>query len=128
MGGGCAPATTLPPLGLVTGRVVLDGQPMAGATVIFLPAVGRRSTGRTASDGTYELQFIGTTMGAIVGGHRVSIVKIAPDPEYRTTGRPDEQGPQPVNLLPAKYGGSASVLSATVVAGRNTFYFALKSK
>jgi len=126
--GGCGAATSLPPLGLVSGRVVLDEQPVADATVIFFPTTGRRSAARTASDGTYQLQFVGKTMGAVVGNHRVSIVKLVPDPAYQPTGRPDQPPPQQVNLLPSKYAGSGSILDATVTAGRNTCDFQLTSK
>lgn len=65
----------------VSGRVSLNGQPLAGATVTFqpirgeggVPAVGG-SVGRTDDQGRFELRLAARDeMGAAVGQHRVTI-------------------------------------------------------
>ena len=44
---------TRPTFGKVSGTVTLDGQPLAGVTVYFLPKEGRRSFGITNKEGQY---------------------------------------------------------------------------
>lgn len=62
----------------VTGKVTLDGQPLAGATVAFIPQStslesGRPSTGMTDDSGVFTLKSMGGQDGAVVGEHVVSI-------------------------------------------------------
>jgi hypothetical protein len=66
----------------VSGRVTLDGQPLAGAVVTFQPKTGRDSTadvatgsvGRTDEEGRYTLRLIRPDKhGAVVGEHSVTI-------------------------------------------------------
>jgi hypothetical protein len=95
---GCSkiPAGVVP----VSGRVTLDGQPLAGAVVTFQPirpddprACG--STGRTDAEGRYVLKLIDpTTPGALVGRHVVTITTatVADDDAARPTG---ERVPRP---------------------------------
>jgi hypothetical protein len=92
------------PVGLVSGKVTLDGQPLANATVNFQPSgsalnAGVGSYGRTDAKGEYTLNLIdGSGSGAIIGPHRVMIraisdAKTAPgkDPEKAS---PDRVPPQ----------------------------------
>ncbi len=65
----------------VTGRVVFQGQPVAGGMIVFTPDEAYGSTGpialaRIAADGTYQLQSDGID-GVVPGWHQVSI---APPP------------------------------------------------
>ena len=53
-----------PPLGKVSGRVTLDGQPLAGVIINFKPTEGRAATGTTDADGNYTLEFSYGVMGA----------------------------------------------------------------
>jgi hypothetical protein len=63
----------------VSGRITLDGEPLAGAEVIFLPLLpgfeyAPESVAVTATDGTYQLEvFNSGKRGAVVGRHRVEI-------------------------------------------------------
>lgn len=43
--GGCGSGVALPELGTVSGVVTLDGKPLPGVTVKFVPANGRTSSG-----------------------------------------------------------------------------------
>jgi hypothetical protein len=74
------------PVAPVSGRVTLDGAPLANAIVLFQPIhldkdnTGMGSTGKTDADGRYTLQQIQPRrMGATIGKHRVSIT-MAPVP------------------------------------------------
>jgi hypothetical protein len=60
----------------VTGRVVVNGQPLAAGTIHFFPdeskgTSGPMSTGVLQSDGSYTLRGPGQNVGAMVGNHRV---------------------------------------------------------
>src|SRR5438045_3919382 len=65
----------------VSGRVTLDGKPLANATVQFYPVAapgtdpGPTSLGHTDEDGRYTLSFVDSaaTKGALVGKHKVFI-------------------------------------------------------
>jgi hypothetical protein len=87
----------------VSGRITLDGQPVTGAQVVFVPQrrgsdneAGYYSMGETDSDGRYSLRTLekDRRQGAVVAAHRVFISKIQID---KTTGN-DKQGiPSPYN-------------------------------
>jgi len=73
---GCAGAGGGPELGQVTGTVIIDGAPAANVDVSFMPTGGGRpSSGKTDSNGKYELIFSATETGAQVGSHEVSIAQ-----------------------------------------------------
>lgn len=104
-----------PPLGIVTGTVTLDGQPLPNAAMIFVPdGPGRTSLGLTDSNGRYALSYLRDIPGANVGHHYVRI----------TTATEENGGRE---LLPPRY-HVQSELSADVAVGSNTINFALESK
>ena len=71
--GGGAP-DDMPELGLVTGQVKMDGQPLADATVYFHPAAGGKdSVGKTDAHGNYELIYRNNVRGAKIGMCVVSV-------------------------------------------------------
>lgn len=105
-----------PKLGKVKGVVTLDGQPLAGAQVEFLPASGRPSIAETGEDGSYQLSYTADDNGAVVGQHTVKI-------HTAVDGRDDPSSER----LPPRY-HSASELTADVKAGSNEFPFELTSK
>lgn len=130
---GCSgnPAT-YPPLADVRGVVTLDGEPIAAAIVTFKPEVGRTSSGETDAQGRYTLTYVGSTQGASLGTHQVSIVKRVLDPHYvqprseKAAGLPPM--PEYINVIPQRFTGLKSELIADVVAGSNTIDFALTSE
>lgn len=72
---GCSGATG-PQTGRVSGRVTLNGKPLAGANVNFDLKEGkspRVATGVTDSDGRYTLSTFGKDDGAVLGKHVVWI-------------------------------------------------------
>lgn len=113
---GCGGGRDVPKTGEVTGVVKLDGQPLSGAQVQFLPQAGRPSTAETGKDGSYRLQFTAEQEGALVGPHTVKI-------QTAVDGRDDPR----TERLPARY-HSSSELKADVKPGSNKLDFDLKSK
>ena len=102
-----------PELGRVQGTVTLDGKPLSGAVVMFLPESGRPAVANTDSAGKYDLIYTHGVNGAKVGPNTVRVVW------------PDD-GPAPVPI-PAKY-NDESQLKKDVKAGSNTFDLKLDSK
>jgi len=107
----------LPKLGTVTGTITLDGKPLPQVTVVFESESGRSAFGATDEQGRYELLYTGNAKGAVMGPNLVRI-------NSRTDAPP---GPDWKDPIPARY-NSRSELKADVVAGTNTFDFALESK
>jgi len=122
----------------VTGIVTLDGQPLEGASIAFAPTEGRSSNGNTDAEGNYELRYTGSIKGAMLGNHRVVITKMVPDPNFvapPVTAPPagddvliDEPTPEMINIIPQRYGGIDSDLTAEVKDTENVINFDLTSE
>jgi hypothetical protein len=99
-----------PELAPVSGRVTVDGQPMANVDVTFQPDEARPpSYGRTGPDGHYELGYKKGVQGALLGQHTVRITverSVVPNPPH----------------IPARF-NSQSELRREVKAGQNEFDF-----
>ncbi|TWT59843.1 carboxypeptidase-like regulatory domain-containing protein [Rubinisphaera italica] len=127
----------LPDLGQVSGKVTLNGNPLADAQVTFTPVdtdSGNTSSGTTDSSGAYELHYTGENMGAIPGEHKVTIiVGEGATPSFPEGVDPDKLSPQErqkyaaAAVIPAKY-NSESTLTETVKSGPNTINFELTSE
>jgi len=139
----------------VKGTVTLDGSPVENATIIFAPDSSRASRGRTNERGEYTLILKKQIPGAVLGDHQVRISKYVPDNSKSAIAYsdamnerqraldleagfvPDEDsaydtepaatGMRLINLLPARYEGSESVLTATVEPRGNVIDFDLSS-
>jgi hypothetical protein len=118
------------PLAPVSGRVTLDGKPLANASVTFQPVVGGSnnpgpgSGGFTDADGRYTLKVVGLeSRGAVVGKHTVHITLVPPETD------PTDDKPKKLKQLPAKYSGKGGKLEFDVPAGGTDHAdFALTSK
>ena len=118
--GGCS-RSRLPPLAKVTGVVRLDGKPIAGAEVRFVPDTdkgpdGRMATGSTDADGRFALSCFTRGDGALVGFHRVAIV---PQSGVEIIGPPERPMERlvPAAPVPRRYSDErTSGLTAEVVA------------
>ena len=100
----------------VSGRITLDGQPLAGAFVSVQPTTGMNpgagAYGRTDADGVYELRsMIDDQLGTVVGPHQVSVTTSIP--EAPNSDR------MSVERLPTRY-HMKSQLSLTVPEGGTT--------
>lgn len=124
--GGCAESG--PPRGSVQGRVTLDGQPVDGATIVFLPTKDTRgpAIGGAVKGGSYAIPAV---QGPVVGWNRVEISGLR-----RKTGKmfqpplvpPGVQAEETVEAIPARY-NKESTLTVEVKAGKNQLDFPLKS-
>lgn len=98
---GCGPAGVVP----VSGRVTLNGQPLANVHVSFQPIAagtevnpGGGSYAFTDADGRFTLRLVeGDAPGAVVGKHRVEITPRNVDDDR------DRRGKGAVTGVPAKY-------------------------
>ena len=118
----------------VEGIVSLDGNPVAEATVTFLPTKEtppmEMATGITDTEGVYKLSSVTgkATAGAVAGEYRVavtkSIVDEQPEVEYGSPRLPATY----THLLPAIYRDyQNSPLVMTVQKGKNKIDLELKS-
>jgi hypothetical protein len=108
-------------VGVVTGVVTLDGQPLEDARVTFQPREGSPSAGTTDASGRYELRYTRSVKGAVVGEHEVSISTFRPgnpDAEPRIERQPER--------VAARYNHKTE-LQAVVRPGKNQVDFALES-
>lgn len=114
----------MPDVGAVTGLVTLDGEPVEGANILFYPVEGgRSSTAISDAGGAYALIYKGSTLGAKVGEHQISLSTV--QEESGTAGDPDYQ-PAREEVIPEKYRAD-SELRFTVEPGENTFDISLES-
>ncbi len=121
---GCSSSSGEAELGIVEGKVLVDGQPGTDLQVVFEPQikeegdktsvkVGAGSIGLTDATGHYELKYQGAgTKGAVIGKHVVRIT--------RMTGGGPAGGATAVASapIPETY-NSATTLSAEVATGKN---------
>lgn len=102
-----------PQLGLVTGRVTIDGVPLKSALVVYKPEGVKHSSGMTDDDGYYDLTFIRDIKGVAVGTCQVTVRKTP------ASGASPE--------LPKKY-SSFGELTFTVKSGENQIDLELTSE
>jgi hypothetical protein len=110
-------------VGHVSGKVSLEGQPLADAVVTFSPVKdgGSSALGRTDSSGNYELSYASGVEGAELGENRVSVSTF-------DEGDPDGDPPRPKVLekVPVKYNAQTELIRE-VRAGNNQFDLELKT-
>jgi hypothetical protein len=130
----------------VDGKVLLDGEPIAGATVSFLPEQGsgeaRPANGKTDAAGVFRLRVPGMGEGAFPGRYRVAVMLMKQEPlqaakpakgPVASAGEEGDAGSQatavmtPVEyIVPAAYGSiEESGLSATVTGKTSGLMFEL---
>jgi hypothetical protein len=112
----------------VSGRVTLDGKPLANARVNFQPDEdgkvnpGPGSFAETDKDGRYSLELMDGGMGAMIGKHRVMITKI-------TSGTdPADDRTRQRNQVPRRYNLDTELTCTVPPGGRTDADFELHSK
>jgi hypothetical protein len=124
---GCSSSDSVLP---VTGRVTFNGEPLAKASIRFMPmappdsieAPGPGSTGLTDENGNYSLSIVGTkNAGAIVGSHRVAIYTV-----FSSAGRGDAPGQK--EIVPAKYNSATELRFTVKASGPNVANWELESQ
>jgi hypothetical protein len=114
----------------VTGRVTMDGQPLAGVSVRFEGPPSRFASGQTDAAGQYRLMYDSNQAGCTPGEKTVRIVAGSAEggEESAPVEGPDGQVLPPASQqIPSQY-NSDSKLTANVSPTSRTFDFDLKSK
>ncbi len=124
---GCSDSPTIE----CTGRVLLEGQPVANASVMFVPEDGSHvATGRTDNEGRFCLTTVEPDDGALAGKHAVSVtavVPVRPNPQRGATVDDAFDQVQLQWLVPQKYANpETSGLTATVGSEEHDFLFELE--
>ena len=122
-----------PKLVPVTGAVTLDGKPLAGAEVGFVPTgdtKGFGSVGKTDGEGKYKLTSARGGEGAVAGNYKVVISRrLMPDGSAPPSGDKAPMESAARESLPTKYSMKGqTTLTATVPDGGGPVDFALKSR
>jgi hypothetical protein len=121
---GCGKAG--PQVQYVEGVVLLDGAPVADATVVFVPEAvdGLVATGRSNAEGRFTLTSVRggkPNGGALVGDYAVTFSKA--DYDLKGTGKTrddDMDGVPLIHFIPQQYGDAEkSGLKVTVKKGQN---------
>jgi hypothetical protein len=117
----------------VAGRVTLNGQPLANATVSFQPiaegsvnAPAPGSTGKTNDNGDYVLMCADGHAGACIGKHRVSISLVTERPGD-SDARPPRGGWPQADKVPARYNRDSKEQFVVSAEGTNKANFDLTS-
>ena len=66
-----------------TGTVTLDGEPVAQASLMFIPDSGRPASGNTNTNGAFELSSYGGNDGLPAGNYRVTVTKLVLKDKYQ---------------------------------------------
>ena len=118
-------------VGSVSGKITLDGKPLANARVNFQPVgegklnPGIGSFGKTDVNGEYTLRLIDDSgPGAIAGKHEVRISAFGED---RNLKPDDDRNRGPADKVPARYNVNTE-LKFDVRRGDNTANFDLSTK
>ncbi|QDV23188.1 carboxypeptidase-like regulatory domain-containing protein [Aureliella helgolandensis] len=102
------------------GQVTYKGEPLAGATVTFVPQAGQRAaSGVSDASGRFHATTLAAGDGAMPGRYKVTVTKTQESTVPKTTAEMSADdmrkieremmnqapppGREPVNLLPAKY-------------------------
>jgi hypothetical protein len=111
-----------PSLYPVEGKVLLKGQPLAGATVTFWPKNDSKatpSTGFTEEDGTFKLE-TGAKSGAPEGDYDVTVIQSKVVEQKGNKGGISMAPPDTADALKGAYANrTKSKITANVKAGAN---------
>jgi hypothetical protein len=127
---GCGPGNRFAP---VSGRVTLNGQPLAGAVVSFQPIApegavdaGPGSMGKTNENGEYTLQADTGQKGAWVGKHRVRI-SLVTQQVGEGDARPPRGGWPHADKVPRRYNDESKETFDVLPGGTDKADFPLTS-
>jgi hypothetical protein len=111
---GCGKPSHQQEIATATGKVTLDGQPLASGYVVFVAANGRQSTGAIQPDGTFVMATYEEGDGARVGTHPV-IVRPVPADEHKYGG------PKPIPVPERYMNANTSGFTAEVKPGEDNY-------
>jgi len=113
-----------PEIASVSGRVTMDGKPLANATVVFTPENGRPAGAKTDENGNYVLNFSEGRRGAIPGPNTIYITTIR-DPEQDENGKVVVPGSK--ETVPMEYNAASKLTFNVEPKKKNVADFELKS-
>lgn len=120
---GCGPSG--PELGEVSGTITMDGKPVEGAYVTFLPmfpdGIEMYAEDKTGPDGKYVMQFSADRNGVMIGKHQI-LVSTMDDIKL-----PDGRNQKVPERIPRIYVNEKSPLEFDVQPGENIADFDLSS-
>ncbi len=118
-----------------SGSVKFNGQPVAGATVVFAPDPGATPSSVAASamtdaSGNFSLQAYPPLKGAVPGKYKVTISKTEPAPPAPKGPNAHDAPPPPPpkSLIPENYAdlGKSDLTADIPEGGRSDLHFDLK--
>ena len=126
---GCGGAGDAPEKVAAGGTVTVDGKPIPGLSIGFIPTSGKLATGETDDQGNFTLTTDEPGDGAVVGSYSVAISKI----QEVTEAMPGMDGykkPTPPPFAKKYTDAKTSGLTATVDSdpSKNDFKFDLQAK
>lgn len=112
------------------GTVTVDGAPIAGLSVAFIPASGKLATGLTDEQGNFTLSTNEPGDGAVVGSYSVSITRVPDEVTEAMPGMDGYKEPEPPPFAKKYTDPQTSGLTATVDAdpSKNVFKFDLEKE
>jgi hypothetical protein len=117
----------------VSGKVTLNGEPLANALVAFNPIpkggsseAGPGSIGTTDANGEFTLRVRPDQPGALVGNHRVGITAMVPAAGDTDARQPRRRG-SATKPLPRRYNEETTLTFEVPSAGTDQAIFELKS-
>lgn len=123
-----------PAINEVTGKVTLDGKPLADALIEVAPVNpkisadgtgGSGAAGETDANGVFILKYAGGRTGAESGKYKVKITKEDVTETKRDDGETEETRTQ---IIPAKYNTETTLEMDVKEGEKNEFNFDLKSE
>jgi hypothetical protein len=118
----------------VSGKVTLNGRPLAGAHVVFnrIPPEGSiesglSAVGTTDRNGEFTLRVRSNQAGALVGKHRVSISLMRAEAGDTGDARAAPRREAPRNVIPARYNDKTELTFEVHAGGTDQANFDLKS-
>jgi hypothetical protein len=117
----------------VSGKVTLNGKPLANALVVFNPIpkegtseAGPGSIGTTDANGEFTLRVSPDQAGALVGKHRVGITAVIPSGGESDARRP-RRGGSLMKPLPSRYNDQSTLTMDVPPGGTDQANFDLES-
>jgi PBP1b-binding outer membrane lipoprotein LpoB len=138
---GCSSGTGRAPTYPVSGTVTMKKQPLAGATVVFVPVEGasqEAAMGVTDASGKFKLTTFSADDGAQEGNYRIKVLKfdsskatkqevLTYEQEQKMQFGDERPTPPAKNTLPKKYESEAtSGLTHTVAKAASTLDIAIE--
>ncbi len=112
-----------PEIAGVEGTITMDGEPLADASVVFIPENGRPAGAATDSSGHYVLTFTAGREGTMPGKNKVQI-STAADPSETPDGEPVPARPE---TIPMKYNAQTTLEFTVEADKKNIANFDLES-